>query len=228
MGESGVRILVIEDERGIANFIKEGLEEEGFAVDVAGDGPHGLELAQSNDYDLLLIDWMIPGISGIEVCRQVRQSDPRVPMIFLTAKDTVQDVVFGLEAGANDYIKKPFAFDELLARVRVQLRPRTESQENLTIGSIELKRDTHEVLRAGLPVELTPKEFSLLEFLMQNKGKVCTRTRIIEHVWDIHFDADTSVIDVYINFLRKKLNDDSRADVIQTVRGVGYVMREPG
>lgn len=221
-----MRILIVEDERGIANFIKDGLEEEHFAVDVAADGPNGLEMAQVNDYDLLLIDWMLPGFSGIEVCRQFRQDDPTTPIIFLTARDTVQDTVFGLEAGANDYIRKPFAFDELLARIRVQLRGRATETNRLGLDDIEMNLDTHQVTRGGEPVNLTQKEFALLEFLLRNRGKVCTRTRIIEHVWDIHFDSDTSVIDVYINFLRKKLNADGQANRIHTVRGVGYIMKE--
>ncbi len=221
-----MRILVIEDEKGIANFVKEGLEEEYFAVDVAGNGAAGLEMAETNDYDLLLVDWMLPGLSGIEVCREIRKSNSKIPIIMLTARDTVQDTVFGLDAGANDYIKKPFAFDELLARIRVQLRPQEGDQTILALGDIRLNLETHQVFRESLEIPLTQKEFSLLEFLMRNKGKVCTRTRIIEHVWDIHFDADTSVIDVYINFLRKKLNEGKRRNYIHTVRGVGYIARE--
>jgi len=221
-----MRILVIEDEPGIANFLKEGLEEEHFAVDVANDGNNGLEMALVNDYDLLLIDWMVPGQSGIEVTRQYRKDHPDIPVIFLTAKDTVQDTVFGLESGANDYIKKPFSFDELLARIRVQLRARTGEQTELKLADVIMDLNTHRVFRGEHEINLTPKEFSLLEFLIRNKGKVCTRTRIIEHVWDIHWDADTSVIDVYINFLRKKLNDGAQQNLIQTVRGVGYMAVE--
>jgi len=218
-----MRILVIEDEPGIANFLREGLEEEHFAVDVANDGNNGLEMALVNDYDLLLIDWMVPGQSGIEVTRQYRKDHPDIPIIFLTAKDTVQDTIFGLESGANDYIKKPFSFDELLARIRVQLRAKSGEQTELKLSDVIMDLNTHRVFRGEQEINLTPKEFSLLEFLLRNKGKVCTRTRIIEHVWDIHWDADTSVIDVYINFLRKKLNDGAQPNLIQTVRGVGYM-----
>ncbi len=221
-----MRILVVEDEKGIANFIHDGLEEEGFAVDVARDGTTGLEMALSNEYDVILLDWMLPGISGIEVCRRLRKENTSVPVIFLTAKDTVQDTVFGLEIGANDYIKKPLQFDELLARIRVQLRNKSGGESVLRLGAIELNPETHQVFRNASEVILTPKEFSLLEFLMRNKGKVCTRTRIIEHVWDAHFDADTSVIDVYVNYLRKKLDTGGARSCIQTVRGVGYVVRE--
>ena len=221
-----MRILIVEDEKGISGFLKDGLEEEGFAVDAADDGNKGLELALTNDYDLLLLDWMVPGISGIEVCRQIRKNKVNSPIIFLTAKDTVQDTVFGLEAGANDYIKKPFQFDELLARIRVQLRSKNGESKILKLGDIEMNLETHRVFRSSIEIELTPKEFSLLEFLIRNKGKVCTRTRIIEHVWDIHFNSDTSVIDVYINFLRNKLDTGKSPELIHTIRGVGYIAKE--
>lgn len=219
-----MRVLVVEDERGILNFLKDGLQEENFAVDTALDGNMGLELSLTNDYDIMLLDWMIPGNSGIEICRQVRKNNIETPIIFLTAKDTIKDVVFGLEAGANDYIKKPFEFEELLARIRVQLRKNNNENSELTFRDIRLNIDTHQVFKNDSEITLTQKEFSLLEFLIRNKGKVCTRTRIIEHVWDIHFDSDTSVIDVYINFLRKKLDPD--ANYISTIRGVGYIVRE--
>ncbi len=221
-----MRILVVEDEKGIANFLRDGLKEEGFAVDVAVDGKKGLDLSVENEYDIILLDWMLPGLSGIEVCRQIRKKDIVVPIIFLTAKDTVQDTVFGLESGANDYIKKPFAFEELLVRIRVQLRTHEGEQTTLTISDIEMDIDKHVVRKNQKEIALTQKEFALLEFLLRNKNKVCTRTRIIEHVWDIHFDADTSVIDVYINALRKKLHGDDSTNFIQTVRGVGYIARE--
>jgi DNA-binding response OmpR family regulator len=221
-----MRVLVIEDETGIANFISDGLKEEGFAVDIADNGIRGLEMSLSNEYDIILLDWMIPGINGIEVCRQMRKENLTVPIIFLTAKDTVQDTIFGLEAGANDYIKKPFAFMELLARIRVQLRTKDGENAVLKLGDIELNLDTRQVSRNQADIQLTQKEFSLLEFLIRNKNKVCTRTRIIEHVWDIHFDSDTSVIDVYINFLRKKLDAVGAGNFIHTLRGVGYIARE--
>jgi DNA-binding response OmpR family regulator len=221
-----MRALVIEDETGIANFISDGLKEEGFAVDIADNGIRGLEMSLSNEYDIILLDWMIPGINGIEVCRQMRKENLTVPIIFLTAKDTVQDTIFGLEAGANDYIKKPFAFMELLARIRVQLRTKEGEHSVLKLGDIELNLDTRQVSRNQVDIQLTQKEFSLLEFLIRNKNKVCTRTRIIEHVWDIHFDSDTSVIDVYINFLRKKLDAAGAGNFIHTLRGVGYIARE--
>jgi DNA-binding response OmpR family regulator len=223
-----MRILIIEDEPGIAKFLKEGLEEESYAADVSHSGNEGLEMALQNegDYDLLLVDWMIPGISGIEVCRQIRKSGSEVPIIMLTARDTTEDTVFGLEMGANDYIKKPFSFEELLARIRVQLRDKNTDHAELTAGKLVMNLNTHEVLVGDKSVTLTQKEFALLEFLLRNKGKVCTRTRIIEHVWDIHFDYNTSVIDVYINALRKKLGNKDVSSMIKTIRGVGYIIKE--
>ena len=222
-----MRILIVEDEKGIANFLKEGLEEEHFAVDVADNGPAGLELALTHEYDLILVDWLLPGFSGIELVRQVRKENQKVPIIFLTARDSVQDAVFGLETGANDYIRKPFSFDELLARIRVQLRKPGEEATVLSVGDLRIDLNTHQVFRGEKEITLTPREFALLEFLVRNKGKVCSRTRIIEHVWDIHFDSDTSIIDVYINALRKKLNRSGKPNLIHTLRGVGYIVREP-
>lgn len=219
-----MRILLAEDELSIAGFIKEGLEEEGFAVDVANNGRQGLELAMDNlnEYDIILLDWMMPGMSGIEICRSIRQQSLSVPIIFLTAKDTVDDVVFGLEMGANDYMKKPFAFEELLARIKVLLRSKQGEQTIFTSNNIELNTEVHRVGKSGQKVELTQKEFALLEYFLRNKGKVCRRSRIIEKVWDVHFDKDTSVIDVYINSLRKKLDDPGKDSFIQTIRGIGY------
>ena len=221
-----MRILVVEDEPGISNFLKQGLEEEAFAVDVADNGKVGLDLALSGNYDLLLLDWMVPGISGIELTRQFRKDFPQTPIIFLTAKDTLDETIFGLQTGANDYIKKPFHFEELLMRIRVQLRGKTSSEEKLTLGPIQIFPDKHLVMRDGEEVQLTQKEFALLEYLVRNKNKVCRRTRIIESVWDIHFDYNTGVIDVFINSLRKKLQLSRDEDYIQTIRGVGYMAKE--
>lgn len=219
-----MRILLVEDETAIAGFIKEGLEEEGFAVDVAHTGRQGLEMAMDNleEYDIFLLDWMLPGISGIEICRSIRKENKEVPVIFLTAKDTVDDTVFGLEAGANDYLKKPFAFEELLARIKVLLRNKTGEQNIFEAGNILMNTEAHIVTKNGQVVELTQKEFALLEYLLRNKGKVCRRTRIIEKIWDIHFEKDNSVIDVFINALRKKLDTKEKESFIQTIRGVGY------
>jgi two-component system, OmpR family, copper resistance phosphate regulon response regulator CusR len=220
-----MRILLVEDEKSIAHFIKDGLEEEGFAVDVADNGKTGLQMALDNlaEYDLLLLDWMLPGMSGIEICRSIRKQHPQIPIIFLTAKDTVDDAVFALETGANDFIRKPFSFEEMLARIRVLLRSKSGEQTVFRYKNIELNLDTHRVTKNGDPVELTQKEFSLLEYLLRNKGNVCRRTRIIEKVWDINFDHSTAVIDVYINFLRKKLGDPGAEEsFITTIRGIGY------
>ncbi len=221
-----MRILIVEDEEGIAAFLKQGLEEESFAVDVANEGRHGLLLALSGNYDLLLLDWMLPGLSGIEICRQFRKEFHETPVIFLTAKDTTDETIFGLQVGANDYIKKPFHFEELLERVRVQLRPKSGGHAIFHLGNITLNTETYQVHKGDREIHLTQKEFALLEFLIRNKGKVCRRTRIIESVWDIHFDYNTSVIDVYINALRKKLDLSDEENYIQTVRGVGYIAKE--
>ncbi len=223
-----MRILLIEDETSIANFIKEGLEEEGFAVDVASHGKLGLQMAIDflDEYDVMLLDWMLPGLNGIEICRSVRKENKDIPIIFLTAKDTTDDAVFGLEAGANDYIRKPFAFEELLARIRVLIRSKNGETSVFRAGEIELNVESHRVMKGGKTIELTQKEFSLLEYLLRNKGKVSRRTRIIEKVWDIHFDYDNSVIDVYINFLRKKLDEPGKESFVETVRGVGYRINE--
>ncbi|MCF0054576.1 response regulator transcription factor [Dyadobacter sp. CY356] len=221
-----MRILIIEDETGILNFLKQGLEEESYAIDTATDGHKGLEMALSGEYDLLLIDWMLPGKSGIEVCRDFRKLHPKTPVIFLTARDTVQDTIFGLQAGANDYIKKPFSFEELLERIKVQLRPQTGEQAEFTLGPIRIDTHSHQVFKESEEIKLTQKEFGLLEYLVRNKGKVCRRSRIIESVWDIHFEYNTGVIDVYINSLRKKLKLAREEDYIQTIRGVGYIAKD--
>ncbi len=223
-----MRILLVEDETAIANFLKDGLEEESFAVDIANNGKVGLEMALENltEYDIILLDWMLPGLSGIEICRHIRKANTSVPIIFLTAKDTVDDTVFGLETGANDYIKKPFAFEELLARIKVLLRNKAGEQSVFTSGNIVLNTQVHQVTKNNQIIELTQKEFALLEYLLRNKGNICRRTRIIEKIWDIHFDKDTSVIDVFINALRKKLDTTGEESFIQTIRGVGYRVNE--
>ncbi|NVJ85238.1 MAG: response regulator transcription factor [Algoriphagus sp.] len=222
-----MRILVVEDEPGISNFLKQGLEEESYAVDVAENGKDGLDLALSGAYDLLLLDWMLPGMSGIELTRIFRKEQPSTPIIFLTAKDTVDETVFGLQAGANDYIKKPFHFEELLERIRVQLRKSPAIEQVLELGDIRINPAAHQVWKKDQEITLTQKEFALLEYLVSNKNRVCRRTRIIEQVWDIHFEYNTGVIDVYINSLRKKLNLSKEEDYIQTIRGVGYMAKEP-
>jgi two-component system copper resistance phosphate regulon response regulator CusR len=221
-----MRLLVVEDEIGIANFLKQGLEEESFAVDICHSGDKGLELALSGEYDLLLLDWMLPGKSGMEICTEFRKQFKTTPIIFLTARDTLQETIFGLQNGANDYIKKPFHFEELLERIRVQLRPKSGEMNLLTLGPVTLNLSAHTVFKNKDEISLTQKEFALLEMLIRNKGMVCSRTRIIESVWDIHFDYNTGVIDVYINALRKKLHFGDKEPYIQTIRGVGYIAKE--
>ena len=217
-----MRILIVEDEPGIATFVKEGLEEEGYEVTWQDRGDEGLKMAEKNSFDVLLLDWMLPGLSGIEISQTLRDSGNDTPIIFLTAKDTLEDTLMGLQAGGNDYIKKPFHFAELLERIKVQTRHKLG---DLHLGKIQIRPQKHEVILAGNKIDLTQREYDLLLFLAQNKGKVCERKQIIEQVWDIHFDYNTSVIDVYINALRKKLNL-KEGEFIKTIRGVGYILEE--
>lgn len=221
-----MQILIIEDEIGIANFLKQGLEEESFAVDIANSGDQGLIMALSGKYDLLLLDWMLPEKSGVEICTEFRKEFKDTPVIFLTAKDTVQETILGLQVGANDYVKKPFHFEELLERIKVQLRAKSTEGSELTLGSIVMNLNAREVFKNNEEIALTQKEFELLELLIRNKGSVCTRKEIIESVWDIHFDYNTGVIDVFINALRKKLKISEKENYIQTIRGVGYIAKE--
>ena len=217
-----MRILIVEDEPGIATFVKEGLEEEGYEVTWQDRGDEGLKMAEKNSFDVLLLDWMLPGLSGIEISQTLRDSGIETPIIFLTAKDTLEDTLMGLQAGGNDYIKKPFHFAELLERIKVQTRHKLG---DLHLGKIQIRPQKHEVILAGNKIDLTQREYDLLLFLAQNKGIVCERKQIIEQVWDIHFDYNTSVIDVYINALRKKLNL-KEGEFIKTIRGVGYILEE--
>lgn len=221
-----MRILIVEDEPGIYKFLKQGLEEESFVIDIAEDGDKGLKMALTGQYDLLLLDWTIPGKSGIELCKEFKGKYKNVPVIFLTAKDAVSETITGLQAGANDYIKKPFHFEELLERIKVQLRHKKEENSIFTLGDITLSTYSHEVVKSKEKINLTQKEFALLEFLVKNKNNVCTRTDIIENVWDIHFEYNTGVIDVYINSLRKKLNLTDKEIYIHTIRGVGYIAKD--
>ncbi|MBX2946199.1 MAG: response regulator transcription factor [Cyclobacteriaceae bacterium] len=221
-----MRVLVIEDESGITSFLKQGLEEEGYEVDVAVDGQTGLQQALSTNYDLLLVDWMLPQLTGIELCKAYRKENKETPIIFLTARDTVQDAVFGLQAGANDYIRKPFHFEELLERIKVQLRPITEHKGVFTLGPFSLNTETHQVFKHAEEILLTQKEFQLLEYLIRHKGKVCRRNKIMDTIWGLDATSDSGVIDVFINALRKKLKIQKDEEYIQTIRGVGYIARE--
>ena len=218
-------ILIVEDEEGILQFLKQGLEEENYQISAVNNGSEGYNLSQKDKFDLILLDWMLPNMTGLEVCKKIRETDTKTPIIFLTAKDTVQETVEGLKAGANDYIKKPFSFDELVERIKVQLRDKNE-QEIFTLGSIEINIQKHSVTVENRDVSLTQKEFDLLTYLVKNKGTVCSRTQIIQDVWNIHFDYDTGVIDVFMNSIRKKLNLKVEEDYIKTNRGVGYIAHD--
>ncbi len=219
-----MHILIVEDEKGIVDFLKQGLEEEGFVISYATNGKEGLDLAISLPIDLVLLDWMLPKMTGIEVCNGIRLHK-NIPIIFLTAKDTVQETIEGLKAGANDYIKKPFSFDELLERIKIHFRNNV-SQKLLTLGNITLDKNKFQVFVNEVEVALTQREFELLEYLIKNKGSVCTRHKIIEDVWDIHFEYDTGVIDVFMNAIRKKLNLSKDEELIKTIRGVGYIAND--
>ena len=222
-----MRILVVEDEKKVAGFIKKGLEEETYAVDVAVDGEEGFAMAEANQYDLIVLDLMLPKIDGLEVLTRCREKKINTPIILLTAKDSVEDKVTGLNKGADDYLTKPFAFSELLARIRSLLRRgQGETKTVLSLADLSLDMVSHKVNRNGQEVELTGKEYSLLEYFMRNQGKVLTRTMIAEHVWDYNFDTFTNVIDVYINHLRKKIDKDHPKKLLHTLRGVGYVLKE--
>lgn len=222
-----MRLLVIEDEKKVASFVKKGLEEETYVVDVAYDGEEGLLLAQQGEYDLIILDLMLPVMDGLEVLSRLRAEKNDVPIILLTAKDSVEEKVTGLNKGADDYLTKPFAFSELMARIRVLLRRgKAETKTELQIDNLTLDLVSHKVKRNGEEIELTGKEYSLLEYFLRNQGKVLTRTMIAEHVWDYNFDTFTNVIDVYVNHLRKKIDKNYPKKLLHTLRGVGYIMRE--
>ncbi|NDI99958.1 response regulator transcription factor [Flavobacterium sp. LaA7.5] len=220
-----MKILIAEDEKGIAGFLKQGLEEEGYDILIATDGRTAYETAVKQKPDLILLDWTMPQMTGLEACRAIRKKDTTTPILFVTAKDTVQETIEGLKAGANDYIKKPFSFEELLQRIKIHFRYKTEPEE-LVIDKTVIVLPRHEVYQDGKEVALTQKEYDLLVYLIKNKGRVCSRQQIIEDVWDIHFDYDTGVIDVFINALRKKLQLSKENDFIKAVRGVGYIAND--
>jgi two-component system response regulator ArlR len=220
-----MKILIIEDEVGIANFLKQGLEEEGYTVLVAHDGLLGLKIAQTQNIDIILLDWILPQMLGIEVCKEIRKIDTKTPILFLTAKDTIPETIEGLKAGANDYIKKPFSFDELVERIKIHFRNENQN-EIFELGKIKIIPSKHQVLVNDQAVSLTQREFDLLLYLIKNKGNVCTRNEIINKVWDIHFEYDSGVIDVFMNAIRKKLNLNKEEDLIKTIRGVGYIANE--
>ncbi|GAB4458114.1 MAG: response regulator transcription factor [Thermoleptolyngbya sp. C42_A2020_037] len=220
-------ILLVEDEEKLARFIQLELGCEGYQVNVAHDGLSGLTLARETPPDLAILDWMLPGMTGVELCRRLRSTGSKIPVILLTAKDEIGDRVTGLDAGADDYVVKPFSIEELLARVRAHLRRTQEPDPDaLEFADLTLNRRTREVFRNGRPIELTAKEFDLLEHLMRRPKQVITRDRILEEVWGYDFMGDSNIIEVYIRYLRLKLEDQGDKRLIQTVRGVGYVLRD--
>jgi heavy metal response regulator len=222
-----MRILVVEDEKRIASFIERGLKEERYVVDVAHTGEKGLFLAEINAYDVVILDIMLPDIDGISICKQLRDNGINVPILMLTAKNRVQDKVLGLDSGADDYLTKPFAFDEFLARVRALLR-KNQSQKvtTLSIADLELDQIKHSVKRGGKDIQLANKEYALLEYLLLNANQIVTRTMISEHVWNEDFDTFTNVFDVYIHRLRTKIDKGFDKPLIHSVRGVGYVLKD--
>ncbi|UCD71027.1 MAG: response regulator transcription factor [Syntrophobacterales bacterium] len=222
-----MRILVVEDEKKVASFLKKGLEEEHYAVDIAFDGEEGLFLAQINEYDLIILDIMLPKLDGMEVLRRIRIHGSSVPILMLTAKDSTENIISGLDSGSDDYLTKPFAFAELLARVRALFRRKMkEKTDFLRVGDLSLSTSTHQVKRGGREVELTAKEYALLEYFMRNPNRILTRTLITEHVWDYHFDPSTNVVDVYVNYLRKKIDRGFEKKLIHTIRGSGYMIKD--
>ena len=222
-----MRILVIEDEKKIASFIQRGLKEEHYAVDVAYNGEDGLFLAETNPYNLIVLDIMLPGKDGIFICRELRKKHVDTPIFMLTARDATEDKVSGLDSGADDYMTKPFAFEEFLARVRSLLRRGTQQKSNvLKVGDLELHQLTHKVKRDGKDIALSSKEYAFLEFMMLHVGEVVTRTMISEQVWNEDFDSFTNVIDVYVKHLRDKVDKSFDAPLIHTIRGSGYMLSE--
>jgi len=222
-----MRILVVEDEKKLSAFIKRGLKEAGYAVDTADNGEEGLFLAETNPYDLIILDIMLPVLDGIKVCRQLRQGRVDIPVLMLTARDDVDDKISGLDAGADDYLTKPFSFPEFLARVRALLRRKNAVKiTRLKVADLEIDQAARKVSRAGADIELTPTEYGLLEYLMLNNGHVVTRTMLSEHVWNDDFDAFSNVINVYINYLRKKVDHGHDRKLIHSLRGVGYILKD--
>lgn len=222
-----MRILVIEDERKVAEFVARGLRDQRFAVDVANDGQAGWEMASTCNYDLIVLDLMLPGLGGMEVLKRIRRRGSQAPVLILTARAGTPEKVEHFEAGADDYLTKPFAFDELLVRVKALLRRGSPDRSSvLRIGDLEIDRQRQQARRGGKRIELTPKEYSLLEYLCANPGRVVSRTMIIEHVWDESFQGLTNIVDVYVRHLRGKVDDAFARKLIRTVRGVGYCVSD--
>jgi two-component system, OmpR family, response regulator len=223
-----MRVLVVEDDAKIASFITKGLEQAGFAVDHAADGEDGLFMATSEPYDAAVIDIMLPGRDGLSVIAAMRQAKLATPVIILSAKHSVEDRIQGLQTGSDDYLVKPFTFAELLARVQALIRrsSRVTEPNRLTVGDLSVDLITRETVRSGQPIELQPREFSLLEYLMRHSGRVVSKTMILEHIWNYHFDPQTNVVDVLVCRLRNKIDRDYEQRLIHTIRGVGYVIKD--
>jgi DNA-binding response OmpR family regulator len=222
-----MQLLLVEDDRKLALQLKKGLEEHGHAVTVAFDGPEGLAVAQTSPFDLFVLDVMLPGLHGFSLVRQLRQAGTATPILLLTARDAAEDVVTGLDAGADDYLTKPFSFQVLLARLRaLARRKQVEPSRDLCLGDLVLDPATHEVKRAGAPIALTPKEFALLELLLRNSGRVLTRSRLIEAIWGYDREVENNTVDVLIRQLRAKVEPAGTPKLIQTIRGIGYTLRE--
>ena len=223
-----MKILLVEDDKGIARFVKKGLHENSFSVDVAFDGEDGLFLAIHRSYDLIVLDILLPKVDGVEILKRIRKMEIQTPIIFLTAKDSEKDVVQGLDLGADDYITKPFSFNEVLARIRAILRrgKGDGAPSKIQIATLVLEVDGHRVYRDKVKLELTPKEYALLEYFMRHPGQIITRTMISENIWDYHFDSGTNIIDVHMSHLRNKIDKDFEPKLLHTVKGVGYVLEE--
>jgi heavy metal response regulator len=222
-----MRLLVVEDEKKVSGFIRKGLEEEGYAVDVAFDGKTGLQMAMDRVHDLIVLDIHLPAMDGLSVLHELRAGKVSTPVLLLTVRANIEDKVLGLDAGADDYLSKPFAFEELVARIRALLRRQTEAKlPVLRFADLTVDPARRMVLRGARKIDLTAKEYALLDYFIRNPGRVLTRTMIAEHVWDYNFDSMTNIIDVYVNYLRRKIDSDREHKLIQTVRGVGYVLKE--
>ena len=217
-------MLLVEDEKGVANFIKKGLEEEYYTIDHSADAEGGLLFLDTTSYDLIILDVMLPGMNGFDLCKKIRQQGVHSPILMLTSRDSVKDKVHGLDSGADDYLTKPFSFEEFLARVRALLRRKQDRLTEFVHGSLKIDAVSHRVFAGGREIVLRPKEFSILIYLMRNRGRVLSRTQILENIWGYDFNPNTNIVDVHIKALREKLKEYSLTDLIRSVRGVGYMV----
>lgn len=221
-----MKILLVEDEKKVADFIKKGLTEEFYTVDAAPDGEEGLFMAENSEYDLMILDIMLPDINGIELCTKIRSKNIKTPIMMLTAVDATESKVKGLDSGADDYLTKPFVFDEFLARVRSLLRRPSLAADLLKAADLVLDPVKHEVLRGGRKIDLTWKEFALLEYMMRNRGRILSRTKIFENIWSYDIETSSNIVDVYVSYLRDKIDKRHSQKLIHTVRGAGYILKE--